>query len=91
MTARCACGTDSGVIDSRHRKDGVIRRRRVCPSCGTRWTTIEVTVDDEVGLNEMITVTTPARAAILFDTIKTAAELIQKSSGEILELAAEQR
>ncbi len=41
---RCPfCGyDDTKVLDSRPREDGVvIRRRRVCPSCGKRFTTLE--------------------------------------------------
>ncbi|HFE53266.1 MAG TPA: transcriptional repressor NrdR [Bacteroidetes bacterium] len=41
---RCPfCGyEDTKVLDSRPREDGVvIRRRRVCPSCGKRFTTLE--------------------------------------------------
>lgn len=36
----CDC-TDSFVVDSRHWR-GTIRRRRVCSSCGRSWKTIEV-------------------------------------------------
>ncbi len=41
---RCPfCGSDeSQVKDSRPTEDGAaIRRRRLCPACGSRWTTIE--------------------------------------------------
>lgn len=42
MTAFCTCGADSDVLDSRRDRHGVIRRRRRCVKCGTRWSTIEV-------------------------------------------------
>jgi transcriptional repressor NrdR len=36
---------DSRVVDSREAEDGqVIRRRRVCPTCGKRFTTLEEAV-----------------------------------------------
>lgn len=35
------CGGRSQVTDSRHKPDG-IRRRRSCKACGNRWTTMEV-------------------------------------------------
>lgn len=42
---RCpACNEDSGVLDSRVR-GYVVRRRRRCPACGHRWSTVEVVVD----------------------------------------------
>lgn len=37
----CRCGGESTVIDSRRAGAGM-RRRRLCLSCRTRWTTIEV-------------------------------------------------
>jgi transcriptional repressor NrdR len=37
--------SDSRVVDSREAEDGnAIRRRRMCPSCGKRFTTLETTV-----------------------------------------------
>lgn len=45
MTVRAcpACGTDSVVKNTRElKKDGTIRRRRECPDCGRRWTTVEL-------------------------------------------------
>lgn len=37
--------SDSRVVDSREAEDGqVIRRRRVCPACGKRFTTLEEVV-----------------------------------------------
>lgn len=42
---KCDCGGKVEVIDSRLREDGSIRRRRECPDCHCRFTTIEVTQD----------------------------------------------
>jgi transcriptional regulator NrdR family protein len=39
------CTHNSTVKDSRPHQDGGIWRRRECPVCLTRWTTIEVTCD----------------------------------------------
>jgi transcription repressor NrdR-like protein len=39
----CAqCGQQSDVIDSRPTQHGFIRRRRMCPACQCRWTTLEL-------------------------------------------------
>jgi transcriptional regulator NrdR family protein len=46
MTARCACGAGSKVMDMRPTPAGIPRRRRECLLCGNRWTTVEVAVDD---------------------------------------------
>ncbi len=40
------CGTPLGVIDSRTQKDNSIRRRRICNSCGKRYSTIEMLTED---------------------------------------------
>lgn len=40
-----ACGARTGVINSRP-FEGSIRRRRVCPSCGLRISTLESIVGD---------------------------------------------
>lgn len=36
------CGADSYVMDTRITPSGHIRRRRECPFCKKRWTTIEI-------------------------------------------------
>lgn len=41
------CGGRSEVTDTRARPDG-IRRRRCCATCGKKWSTIEIRVDDVV-------------------------------------------
>jgi transcriptional regulator NrdR family protein len=41
------CGKKTGVKDSRAKKEGYIRRIRVCPQCGMEFTTRE-----EVCMNE---------------------------------------
>ena len=46
------CGTKSETTDSRERRDGYRRRRR-CPTCGRKWTTIEVRVDDIIPSTKM--------------------------------------
>ena len=47
----CKCGETSEVIDSRvggDAEDGTwVRRRRRCPLCGTRFTTIEIRMPDD--------------------------------------------
>ena len=43
MAVVCHCGGESGVLDSRV-IGNTKRRRRVCQSCGSRWTTKEVVV-----------------------------------------------
>lgn len=35
------CGQRTTVTETRVRKDGSLRRRRKCPDCGYRFTTIE--------------------------------------------------
>lgn len=49
MRPLCKCGSHADVKDSRGSTlaDGTptIRRRRVCASCGERWTTYEVHAD----------------------------------------------
>jgi len=37
--------TESGVIDSRYTEEG-IRRRRKCKTCGHRWSTLEIMIED---------------------------------------------
>lgn len=45
---RCMkCGTDTEVMDTRTRVDGIIRRRRRCPSCSGMSTTLEVPVSHD--------------------------------------------
>ncbi len=50
------CRADSRVVDSRSTEDGTaIRRRRVCPRCGRRFSTIEtasLTVVKRSGVSE---------------------------------------
>lgn len=42
-----SCGAASVVTDSRPAKHlGAIRRRRRCPRCGRRWSTLEVLEED---------------------------------------------
>jgi len=43
MIACPSCGTQTGVRETRA-VDGGIRRRRLCPKCGHRLTTIEAVV-----------------------------------------------
>jgi transcriptional regulator NrdR family protein len=38
------CGSDSFVVDSRCR-EGRVYRRRVCQTCGHRWSTLEMKAD----------------------------------------------
>lgn len=47
MTMRCTkCGKPTTkVTNSRVQKDGLIRRRRECLSCGARFTTVEYPVE----------------------------------------------
>jgi transcriptional regulator NrdR family protein len=44
----CACGARSIAIESRPQGGGRsgIRRRRACPRCGERWTTVEMRIED---------------------------------------------
>ena len=47
MTALCPkCHADSGVLDSRMKQHGIIRRRRQCEDCKYRWSTVEVLVSE---------------------------------------------
>jgi transcriptional regulator NrdR family protein len=50
---RCGHG-EAGVVDSRHTaRFGAIRRRRSCPACNNRWTTLEIaesTIDDMISV-----------------------------------------
>lgn len=48
MTACIRCREfNSKVLDSRKRiNDGWVHRQRLCLSCGERWETVEVPVDD---------------------------------------------
>lgn len=39
---KCACGGDSAVVATSHRKDHAHRRRR-CQACGLVFTTVELT------------------------------------------------
>ena len=39
----CGC-PDSRVVNSRPVYNGAVRRTRLCPKCGTRWTTLEQTI-----------------------------------------------
>lgn len=39
----CLC-TESRVVDSRPVYSGAIRRTRMCPKCGARWSTLEQTI-----------------------------------------------
>lgn len=40
---RCPrCGAEGYVIDSRLNAAGEIRRRRRCPECDRRWSTVEI-------------------------------------------------
>lgn len=45
----CFCGARTAVIDSRRSGD-TLRRRRECPSCGTRVSTYEIAVEGSEGL-----------------------------------------
>ena len=38
------CGWDTYVVDSRP-KDSIVQRRRSCPNCGERFSTIEIDRD----------------------------------------------
>jgi len=42
---KCDCGGGTKVIDSRVQPDKILKRRRKCLVCGTRFTTIEVRSD----------------------------------------------
>lgn len=45
--SNCGCGGTSKVIDSRYNEMfGVIRRRRKRLSCGKRWSTFEVRINE---------------------------------------------
>lgn len=35
------CGESSKVLDSREKPDGSIWRKRICPSCKAKYTTLE--------------------------------------------------
>lgn len=51
---RCrTCGSDTRVLNSRKR-EGIIRRRRVCDTCGGRFTTREVRVEDMKRLQSIV-------------------------------------
>lgn len=41
------CGTQTKVTDSRCYSDGFIKRRRACPQCNHRHTTVEIPWDDD--------------------------------------------
>ena len=43
---RCDCGSSTKCVDSRGRDRGAIRRRYNCSSCGRKFTTIELKVDE---------------------------------------------
>lgn len=45
------CGADSYVINTRADESGRIRRRRECPFCGERWSTIEIFLDEKDNKN----------------------------------------
>lgn len=49
MTMRCIrCGGNTArVLDSRPQEDGTVKRRRVCASCGARFTTTEKPLETE--------------------------------------------
>lgn len=40
------CGDKMRVLDTRARADGSIKRRRECPTCGFRRSTLEVAAED---------------------------------------------
>lgn len=42
------CGARGDTIDSRPRGDGSYRRRRGCPACGHRWSTVEIRIPSRV-------------------------------------------
>jgi transcriptional regulator NrdR family protein len=48
------CQTPTKVVDARTRDDGFIRRRRACPSCGHRVTTIEIQHSDDPRFMEQL-------------------------------------
>jgi hypothetical protein len=46
---RCAaCNVETRVAETRRRSDGVYRRR-ICPSCNTRFSTVETLVQEKPG------------------------------------------
>lgn len=65
------CNTMTKVIDSR-KKDDAVRRRRVCPSCGDRFTTVEHRIDSDEYINrdalyKILSGTIEFRMKALFD------------------------
>jgi hypothetical protein len=53
----CECGKQTEVIDSRLSLANTIRRRRKCPICGRRFSTIEIAaepLDDLLTLAELL-------------------------------------
>lgn len=87
---QCECDVRTKVIDTRPLGgDGppAIRRRRACPKCGARFTTIEVMADAHIGIR--------ARVAYNADSAKQDRKLwnqkmIRKLSQVIRELLEEE-
>lgn len=50
VCSSCATGS-AGVIETRYR-GGMRRRRRRCVSCGHRWNSVEVTLEDYTALTD---------------------------------------
>lgn len=49
-----ACGTRTSVLDSRPSHVQFVRRRRECPSCGRRFTTMEVPYEESARAIEIL-------------------------------------
>jgi transcriptional regulator NrdR family protein len=47
------CGEDSAVLDSRETDRSVVRRRRECRACATRWTTYELSAEEYEALQRV--------------------------------------
>ena len=55
------CGFKTAVKDSRAREDGTVRRRRYCPECQHRFTTLELLdlptdIEDSVHMNRLVVI-----------------------------------
>ena len=78
------CGTKTISADSRPMKDG-IRRRRICPSCGHRFTTYEVVEDDYLNVKNAKKIMTQTRS-LLKATLGMLDSIIEEEKDERTEI-----
>lgn len=68
------CGAQSDVIDSRPRQLG-FHRRRECPSCNRRWSTMEIAADEYKAL--VIIASIDSRLEHIADGIEAEANMLR--------------